>query len=51
MRGYVYPKLVANGKLTQGEADRRMNALRCALHYLDSLADDSAMHTPSNSGE
>jgi hypothetical protein len=34
VRRNVYPRLVFNGKLTQGEADRRMRAMRTALYYL-----------------
>lgn len=38
IRAAVYPKLVDQGKLTQGEADRRMQALRYAQAILESRA-------------
>ena len=45
VRNTVYPKLVIQGRLTQGEADRRAKALRYALYYLEAAAGHS---TPSN---
>lgn len=47
VRRSVYPKLVLAGKLTQGEADRRMTALRCALYYLEAAAADRHAHLVS----
>lgn len=35
VRDSVYPRLVLQGRLTQGEADRRMRALRVGLWYLE----------------
>ena len=37
VRQSVYPRLVLNGKLTQAEADRRLNALKWAEAYLNRL--------------
>lgn len=34
VRRSVYPRLVADGKLSQGEADRRMKAMQNALDVL-----------------
>jgi len=51
VRGYVYPKLVATGKLTQQEADRRMHALRCALYFLQPPTADTVIPTPTVSGK
>lgn len=35
VRNNVYPKLVASGKLTQHEADRRMRAMRYGLYLIE----------------
>jgi len=47
VRQHVYPRLVFTGKLTQGEADRRMQALRYALYYLERAAGRLDVHTPT----
>jgi hypothetical protein len=38
VRQHVYPRLVEMGRLTQGEADRRMRAMRLALYHLETAA-------------
>ena len=40
VRQTVYPRLVAQGKLTFGEAGRRMNALVAAEYWLGKLVAD-----------
>lgn len=35
VRFHVYPRLIEQGKLTKGEADRRMRALRYVLYLLE----------------
>lgn len=47
VRRTVYPKLVLAGKLTQGEADRRLHAMRCALYYLETALADRHAAQPS----
>lgn len=47
VRGYVYPKLVAQGKLTQGEATRRMEALRFAQMLLRQSAEGQLPTAPT----
>lgn len=47
VRRSVYPRLVEQGKLTQGEADRRMRALRHVLYLLDRVADLPTDNTPT----
>lgn len=46
VREHVYPKLVQQGKLTAGEADRRMRSLRMALSIIDEAADRIVKHYP-----
>jgi hypothetical protein len=46
VRRAVYPRLIEQGKLTQGEADRRMRALRHVLYLLDRVPDLPTTHTP-----
>lgn len=50
VRAHVYPKLVAQGKLTQDEANRRMRALRYVLDLLDQAYLRANQSTPT-SGE
>lgn len=50
VRDSVYPRLVVQGKLTQGEADRRRKAMRVGLYYLEAVAREQAVGIP-NSGE
>ena len=48
VRRNVYPRLILNGKLTRGEADRRMKALRCALYCLQHALDTAQpTHIPT----
>ena len=50
VRQRVYPRLVEQGKLTQGEADRRTRSLRQALYFLESATGiDGPMRTPTTS--
>ena len=51
VRRSVYPRLVEQGKLTQGEADRRMRALRHVLYLLDRVADLPTNHHPPTTTE
>lgn len=48
VRSKVYPKLVEQGKLSQGEADRRMRALRYAIYLLERGAGLHDKSTPLN---
>ena len=45
VRRHVYPRLVEQGKLTSGEAERRMKALAYVL-YLMSEADPMTSYAP-----
>ena len=40
MRRHVYPRWVANGKMTQEEADRQVEAMEAAQATLERLRDD-----------
>jgi len=47
VRRHVYPKLVLTGKLTAGEADRRMQALAHVLRLLERVAGDHTTSPPT----
>lgn len=47
VRGSVYPRMVAQGKLTQGEADRRLRAMRYAVYLVDAALNATVVHTPT----
>jgi hypothetical protein len=50
VRQHVYPRLVATGKLTQDEADRRMRAIRYAIYYLEQAGTRAENSTPPTTG-
>lgn len=45
VRQYVYPRMVAQGKLTDEEANRRLSALRQVLAILKETGDRPDLHT------
>ena len=47
VRSHVYPKLVDQGKITQEEADRRMEALNYAQIVCEQVALRQAMPEPA----
>ena len=47
VRRHVYPKLVLTGKLTAGEADRRMQALAHVLRLLERVAGGQGTSDPT----
>jgi hypothetical protein len=51
VRQRVYPRLVDQGKLTQGEADRRTHALRLAIYYLEAATRSSEIYPAPNTTE
>jgi hypothetical protein len=51
VRQRVYPRLVDQGKLTQGEADRRTHALRLAIYYLEAATQCNGIFPPPTTTE
>lgn len=51
IRSGVYPRLVTQGKLSQGEADRRTKALRYALYLVEATLRDTSRAAPNITGE
>ena len=43
----IYPGLVEQGRLSQGEADKRLLALRLALYYLQGAGAGGVVHKPT----
>lgn len=51
IRRHVYPRLVEQGKLTGGEAERRMKALAYVLYLLDESTGATGCEQPPTTGE
>jgi len=49
VREFYYPKAISEGKLTQAEAKRRLEALNYAIEILTSLTDEEVVADGSHS--